>query len=66
MRDPAPQQRAAPFPQLEKGCAQRQRANTAINFLIKILQQPATLPLLLVCVCVCVCKCESVSSHVGI
>ena len=62
MRDPAPQERAAPFPQLDKACAQRQRASTGINQLIKTLHQPATPPPLLVCGC----KCESVSSHMGI
>ena len=54
VRDPEPQKRAAPFPQLEKACAQRQRASTDINLLIKTLQQPATPPPLLVCVCVSV------------
>ena len=31
MRDPAPQERAAAFPQLEKACAQRRRASPDIN-----------------------------------
>ena len=62
MRDSAPQQRAAAFPHLEKACAQRQRASTDINWLIKTLQQPVPPPPLLVCVC----NCEILSSHVGI